>query len=719
MLHYVWELVRRTTLTAALLVVLIGSDASMVHSQIVFGTESGYDSGGIDPVCWLSQFSPNISGVVPNDIESMNVGLQKSPQSVTLMPSCFNGTRFAVLPLDLGADRVLITEQNYTFRLNLEVNLTAISTNVTAEILDGKSRVFFRLLMCDAIREGFCDPLRDLQGARIDQENSSDVTQPVQQGGEEEDDNRFEYIQGDALQAVGKGQLIFTRWIQWTLRELEPGDEMYRTAVNITIQLPSATRVGAYFFIGHAVMSFPSGGSELYERIDVADAVPDNVVQIENPQVITKVSFAMIIALSVIIGICSTIAFLMLLFVLYHLNHTVIRLAQGPFLAALVVTCLVNIIFTFTALPTRSIFCTLRQPMVILPSTLMACILVGRMWRVYTTLSTALGFGGGRMKSINDTNSEDSLSKAIVRLLGLLASVAFCCSSRPDSSGRNTLRRTVSARETTSLIVMLFLPQLLLQVVSLFVYSADIETQFELSGDSAREVCDGENRGRWVSLIGLCYTAGMHILAVFIAWVARELPSAFNEKDQIFSSAIVCTIITFLCITMLEIADDPATPPDIEVFLRALLTIGCSMAVLIIVVFPKMKRVLSGEKVILTNVLAARYDRSSSNRASATHSPSSRRPTVFLAKEPVKLQKDDAMPPEMETYVLDLQTLLRSVSDQNGQGRPLRASQWKKLQVNVAKLKMELDRIDLSLLEQENDGCSDLPRDTNEESGTD
>lgn len=77
------------------------------------------------------------------------------------------------------------------------------------------------------------------------------------------------------------------------------------------------------------------------------------------------------------------------------------------------------------------------------------------------------------------------------------------------------------------------------------------------------------------------------------------------------------------------------------------------------------------------------------------------------------------MPPEMETYVLDLQTLLRSVSDQNGQGRPLRASQWKKLQVNVAKLKMELDRIDLSLLEQENDGCSDLPRDTNEESGTD
>jgi hypothetical protein len=119
------------------------------------------------------------------------------------------------------------------------------------------------------------------------------------------------------------------------------------------------------------------------------------------------------------------------------------------------------------------------------------------------------------------------------------------------------------------------------------------------------------------------------------------------------------------------------------------------MSVLIILVLPKIRRVLSGEKVVVTNALAARYANSGSSSEDAlSHSDRPR----YLVGAPLQLKKDDPMPRELETHLYDLQGLLRTVTKQNGQGRPLSAAQWRTLQIDVARLKAELDRIDLSLL---------------------
>ena len=56
------------------------------------------------------------------------------------------------------------------------------------------------------------------------------------------------------------------------------------------------------------------------------------------------------------------------------------------------------------------------------------------------------------------------------------------------------------------------------------------------------------------------------------------------------------------------------------------------------------------------------------------------------------------MPRDIEIQTLGLQSLLRTVIDQNSQGRPLTAEQWRKLQVDVAKFKGELDRVDYAAL---------------------
>jgi hypothetical protein len=119
------------------------------------------------------------------------------------------------------------------------------------------------------------------------------------------------------------------------------------------------------------------------------------------------------------------------------------------------------------------------------------------------------------------------------------------------------------------------------------------------------------------------------------------------------------------------------------------------MSVLIIVVLPKIRRVLSGEKVVVTNVLAAKYANSGTS-SEDPHSPSGQQ--RYLVAAPLQLKKDDPMPRELETRLYDMQGLLRTVTNRNGQGRPLLPQQWRTLQIEIARLKANLDRIDLSLV---------------------
>jgi hypothetical protein len=55
------------------------------------------------------------------------------------------------------------------------------------------------------------------------------------------------------------------------------------------------------------------------------------------------------------------------------------------------------------------------------------------------------------------------------------------------------------------------------------------------------------------------------MLAVGLAWVSRDLPSAFNEKDQVYRAASLSIFTTFVGISFSEYLHDPATHPDLEV----------------------------------------------------------------------------------------------------------------------------------------------------------
>ena len=462
--------------------------------------------------------------------------------------------------MDIGTDRQLLTGIPHTFRLQLQADVSQIDERIAIQALNGKSTIFFRLLLCDAIKQGFCRPVVDTRefDSSLTKKSVTDLG-----AGEEEvfanDATRWVYKENTTLIGHNDGLLVFSRWCRWTLRQLTPETPIFTTSVNITLQLPQGIRSGAYFFVGHTVLNFDVNATSLL-RVDVASAIPDNVVEVHDPPTIQMVTDAMKIGLGVAIGIFGSVALGLLLTIIVQRNHAVMKLAQGSFLGLIAGAAFVEIVCSFVFLPTRDIHCKLQGPLVIVPMTFIASCLVGRIWRVYKVLSVM-----NRFARLEPNQRRCGNGDCLISTLYFLARLPLiCCNgNKKPAVGRQNFRQAVSAQETLSLIVILTLPQVILQVLASTLFNWELEEQLDESGNIGRVVC-GESDD-WAFNVGMAYAAAVYMLAVIVAWISRTLPSAFNEKVQVFHAATISTLLAFMTISLISITSDPSTHPDVQV----------------------------------------------------------------------------------------------------------------------------------------------------------
>jgi arginine exporter protein ArgO len=153
------------------------------------------------------------------------------------------------------------------------------------------------------------------------------------------------------------------------------------------------------------------------------------------------------------------------------------------------------------------------------------------------------------------------LQTAFVMCLDFMAGLPLCFGKfSKNKHQKNSFRRVVTAAETASLISILTLPQVVLQVVGSVVVAGGLETQLSALGNVGRVVCSDADK--WVFMTGTGYASFVFLLAVLMAWFSRDLPSAFNEKDQIFNAATIACIVTCMSLGLAEVIDEPTTAPD-------------------------------------------------------------------------------------------------------------------------------------------------------------
>lgn len=143
----------------------------------------------------------------------------------------------------------LLTGQEHSFRFDFKFVPSQVDEDAFLAT-NTNNNTWIRLLLCDAIRTGFCSPF--LEQGDIDTSEETDLSGPMvnEETGQVD---RYGMEEDRILKGVTDGLHLFTRFARWGMTEVEEG--VFNVTLDIGFQVPEG-QGGYYFFIGHAVVYF-------------------------------------------------------------------------------------------------------------------------------------------------------------------------------------------------------------------------------------------------------------------------------------------------------------------------------------------------------------------------------------------------------------------------------------------------------------------------------
>ncbi|KAG7338400.1 7 transmembrane sweet-taste receptor of 3 GCPR [Nitzschia inconspicua] len=734
-------------LPATILLVLCGTPATAQDASElpIVGTLDGYDVGGNYSICWTSQFDDTIQNTDAQEksLLNMNRQLETNPQAslFTQLPTCSeNGTKMTISRTDEAPEGLWVMwkgNRNDTstvsavFEIDLEVNLDDFTTvNVDEDSL----WVWYRVFMCNAPRVGFCQPLVD--SPKWDGYNDPIVIP----------DDLFavvptvnsQYITLDSVPTDDSAAITFRT--DWVANRLQRFDSTLTFTGKIQLPTMCWDSMGGnnnYIVVGHATLELPSSSGNDFVRVDVSSLLPGDPLMVTTKPTVKDFSTGAIVFVSILIGVAGLMTLGMFCYIVVHRNHRVMTLAQSGMLGALAAASCATIIMSFLLMPLYDAFCKL-QALLFLPATFMPTILVGRLWRVYTTLSVAHSLGrspptvssaldegsGSRKLSSIRQHTRESLSKVskkseewVMKFLSLLACSFFVQrveQRRSTPSKRRSivsLRRTTTRTETLLLIFFLTLPQVVVTLFDVIHYWDTTNLWISYSEDAASGRIECRSR-TWVTFFSGGYLAAMFVLAMYVAWCSRLLPSAFNEKDAVFRAGFISGLIVIIITVALSYSDIPEVSPNLYVCFKAVMAIGVSLLTAWSVIMPKIRRVHSGEMVVLTNILRdmngvntsslsseeEEYRRASQEAAARPSrdgivTPSNDGPRKRVTHCKTVLRNDEPIPKKLERQLYQLNGLTEAITDRCAEGRPMDKTEWEALLRVTTDLTREFENV--------------------------
>ena len=258
----------------------------------------------------------------------------------------------------------------------------------------------------------------------------------------------------------------------------------------------------------------------------------------------------------------------------------------------------------------------------------------------------------------------------------------------------------------------------MIQIFNSIYYDNTLEIIFNQEFTAAKQACQSSDSSGWVMLFGSIYLVCMFILATYVAWCSRNLPSAFNEKDAVFKASFLSGLTVIVISVGIAFSDIATVSPNVTSSLAILMTVGVSMIVAYYVITPKIKRVRSGEPIVMTNILRDMNGISKSS-SSSTEEDEYRRaseeakkhysindgrssaigptgqPQRRVTTQPQLLRYDEPIPKRMERHLYELNTLCESVTNRCAEGRPMDKREWRALLKATSELTQEFENVSM------------------------
>jgi hypothetical protein len=243
---------------------------------LAWTTTSGYDNeDGDDIVCWDTALNETRPGLRPPRDQNNNDGTTSTDDwtdeeverefddlfgayasgrsnRTTLRSECYDGLNFSVAAVDPPADDTFASGKWYAFRMALSLNVSQVyleDGTTPAGVLVPPNKVFFRIICCNALKVGFCDPFVE---APPPEEPASDESPDNEEpeagrlkpsGTMPDDPPDSPIIQG---RKVRDGHIVGD-FLPWTA--IDEGEGVVSASVDMRFSIPPAAK-GVYTVIG-------------------------------------------------------------------------------------------------------------------------------------------------------------------------------------------------------------------------------------------------------------------------------------------------------------------------------------------------------------------------------------------------------------------------------------------------------------------------------------
>lgn len=453
---------------------------------------------------------------------------------------------------------------------------------------------------------------------------------------------------------------------------------------------------GSYAVFGHVRQVL----EDTNQLLSISQAIDGFAVTFnDDPDPIVLTNSKIFTITSITLSLCyAGVMVVLLVYIVRHRDHPLLKLAQAPFLAVQMICAIIAVASFFVLLPLNDAVCRAQGMLIHVPLTILAATLVGRLWRTYTVVSVALKLG--RSSSMRKVGASKQRVHEVwaLNMLKVLANLhLFLRGKNPYKERQYTLKTQVSQWELARLILVLSMPQIVMQLVSVIFDPRHIVVDYNSNGFIGRQTCEVN----WTPLAGMIYMNAVFILAVFVAWVGRDLPSMLNEKDAIFTAGAICIVLTFVVYITVLVSASPTTNPDVISMLEMLLCGGIASAVVWLTMWPKIQRVRQGGTIVISNLL--RPNGGTTNSSSIGGS--------IVNQGPIKVKIDQAPPRKVEVHMLHIRDLLQRLYGQTLSGTSISLADWHLLITGVDLLRNDLHRLEFDWTKEDEDQSGEEPQD--------
>lgn len=309
----------------------------------------------------------------------------------------------------------------------------------------------------------------------------------------------------------------------------------------------------------------------------------------DEPLEVSSLSFTIVIIFS---SAASTLILFLFCQTFSNRNAQVFELTQGKFLMAMQVCALVATCSLVLFKPVDP-FCQISTPLIYLATHMFYAILLGRMWRVRAVISPLL--------LLTLEKKEDWTSKIVNWVNRFTA-----CTGRQNRHQKK-IRMKITDYQLARVIMLLIMPQLVMQILILVVYYDNRMVLTDIAYDGLVDgifICEyaafySTLHNIAISLIGIEF-----LMLVILTYGSKDLPSLFNETKKVWAILRSTFVLVVFGSSLIGATIDHHNTANIR-FLVPAFVLGFNMCQTCwLITWSKLKVAWSGQKILVTKLIA-------------------------------------------------------------------------------------------------------------------